>query len=82
MEDALRLRLSFSTTDLTIVDWNAALLYDPEPEKPELLEFANVQLLELRHLDAELDQVVDQAYDSLAEAERRWWRALRPPTSA
>ena len=83
VEDALRLRLSFSTTDLTIVDWNAALLFDPEPEETrELLEFANVQLLELRHLDAELDQVLDQAYDSLAGAERRWWRALRPPASA
>lgn len=83
VEDALRLRLSFSTTDLTIVDWNAALLYDPEPEETrELLEFANVQLLELRHLDGELDKVLDQAYDSLAEAERRWWRALRPPVSA
>jgi hypothetical protein len=82
-EDAVRLRVSFSTTDLTIVDWNAALLFDPEPEETrELLEFANVQLLELRHLDAELDQVVDQAYESLAEAERGGWRALRPPTSA
>ena len=82
-EDALRLRLSFGTTDLTIVDWNAAILYDPEPEETrELLEFANVQLLELRHLDEELDQVVDQAHDALAAAERKWWRMLRPPTAA
>jgi hypothetical protein len=81
-EDALRLRLSFGISDLTIVDWNAALLYDPEPEETrELLEFANVQLLELRHLDEELDQVVDQAYDALAEAERGGWRLLRPPTA-
>jgi len=81
-EDALRLRLSFGTTDLTIVDWNAALLYDPEPEETrELLEFANVQLLELRHLDEELDQVVDQAYDAIADAERGGLRMLRPPTA-
>ncbi len=83
VDDAIRLRLSFGTDDLTIVDWNAALVYDPEPEETRaLLEFANVQLLELRHLDGELDVVLDQAYDALARAERGGWRALRPPAGA
>jgi len=80
--DALRLRLSFSAGDVTIVDWNAALLYDPEPEETRfLLEFANVQLLELRHLDEELDRVLDQAYESLTHGERGWRRALRAPVA-
>lgn len=83
IEDALTLRLSFGPDDLTLVDWNASLVCDPEPEETRvLLEFANVQLLELRHLDGELDKVIDRAWDALARAERGWWRALRPPVSA
>lgn len=78
--DALRLRLSFATTDLTVIDWNAAILCDPAPEETRvLLEFANVQLLELRHLDLELDRVVDTAYEALARADRGVLRSLRPP---
>jgi hypothetical protein len=82
VDDALSLRLSFGPEDLTMVDWNASLVCDPEPEETRvLLEFANVQLLELRHLDGELDKVIDRAWESLARAERSWWRALRPPVS-
>ena len=82
VDDALNLRLSFGPEDLTMVDWNASLVCDPEPEETRvLLEFANVQLLELRHLDGELDKVIDRAWESLARAERGWWRTLRPPAS-
>jgi hypothetical protein len=81
--DALAERLSFSTTDLTIIDWNAALIIDREPgDTIDLLEFANVQLLELRHLDNQLDQALDRAYPTLAASERRLLRSLRPPTTA
>ena len=81
--EAVSKRLSFSTEDLTIIDWNAALIVDREPDDTRLLlEFANVQLLELRHLDAELDRAVDQAYAMLAQADRGWLRNLRPPNTA
>ncbi|HEX9755747.1 MAG TPA: hypothetical protein VGA42_08560 [Gemmatimonadales bacterium] len=82
VDDALRLRLSFGRSDLTLVDWNAAVIFDPEPEETRvLLEFANVQLLELRHLDAELDRALDEAYESLGRSERGWL-GMRPPASA
>jgi hypothetical protein len=81
VREALHHRLSFATTDVTIVDWNAAILYDPDPEETRvLLEFANVQLLQLRQLDQELDRAVDQAYEALARAERGPLHSLRPPT--
>lgn len=82
-EDAVRHQLSFGPGDLTVVDWNAALLHDPEPEDTEvLLEFANVQLLELRHLDLELDRSLDLAYDALSRTEGGLWRSVRPHAAA
>jgi hypothetical protein len=55
--DATTCRLSYSATDLTIVDWNAALVIDPKGEDVRsVLEFANVELLEMRHLDRTLDR--------------------------
>lgn len=69
--DALAARLSAGPSDLVVVDWNAALVYDPDPaETCAVLEFANVQLLEMRFLDAELDFALEQAYDTLGRAER------------
>ena len=81
--EAISQRLSFSPDDLTVIDWNASLIVDREPDDTRLLlEFANVQLLELRHLDAELDRAVDQVYPVLARADQGWLRSLRPPGAA
>jgi hypothetical protein len=64
MTDALSNRVSFGVHDVAIIDWNAALLWDKEPEDVQaVLEFANIQLLEMRFLDAELDRALDRAYE-------------------
>jgi hypothetical protein len=69
--DALAARLSAGASDLAIVDWNAALVYDPDPaETCAVLEFANVQLLEVRFLDEQLDVALEQAYDTLTRGAR------------
>jgi hypothetical protein len=81
--DALSHRIAFGRTDITLVDWNTAVVCDAEAEETRtLIEFANVQLLELRHLDAELDRILDRAYGAIVEAERGFLRTLRPPVSA
>ena len=50
--------------DLVLVDWNAALLLHERPESVRrVLELANVQLLEMRFLDAKLDASLHHAYD-------------------
>ncbi len=78
--EAIGQRLSFSPDDLTVIDWNASLIIDREPDDTRLLlEFANVQLLELRHLDIELDRAVDEVYTVLAHGDQGWFRSLRPP---
>jgi hypothetical protein len=67
VDDVIAARISFGTEDLTIVDWNAALLVDREGEDVRaVLDFANVELLEMRYLDQRLDRALDQAYDTLS----------------
>jgi hypothetical protein len=67
VEDALAVQLSYSTKDITLVDWNAALLVDSEGDDVRaLLDFANVELLEMRYVDQKLDRALDQAYETLS----------------
>jgi hypothetical protein len=71
VDDALAVQLSYSARDVTIVDWNAALLIDSEGDDVRaLLEFANVELLEMRYVDQKLDRALDQAYETLSK--RTW----------
>jgi len=67
VDDALGAKISFGVEDLTIVDWNAALLVDREGEDVRaVLDFANVELLEMRYLDQRLDRALDEAYETLS----------------
>jgi hypothetical protein len=65
--EALRQRFSYFADDLTIVQWDAAVIYD-RPESADaiadILEFANSQLVELRTYDALLDRELDNIYAS------------------
>lgn len=74
--DALGGRVSFGARDVALVDWNAALLVDDEPDDVlAVLEFANLQLLEMRFLDAQLDTALDGAYEA-SNSSRGWWNPL------
>lgn len=75
VEEALAVRVSYGLDDVAIVDWNAALLVDREGDDVRaVLEFANVELLEMRYVDQKLDRALDQAYETLS---RRSWGLLR-----
>src|SRR3970282_1519951 len=68
VEDALSARVSYGVDDITIVDWNGALIIDREGEDVlAVLEYANVELLEMRYLDQKLDRALDQAFGSLSK---------------
>jgi hypothetical protein len=70
--DALATRVSFGREDVAVIDWSAALLVDREPDDVRsVLEFANLQLLEVRILDAALDRALDLAYEVVSSARRR-----------
>jgi hypothetical protein len=66
VEDALSARISYGPDDLALVDWNGALVFGPGAEDVvSVLEFANVQLLELRFLDDQLDRALDRAWEGM-----------------
>jgi hypothetical protein len=75
--NATEVRISFGPSDMTIVDWDAAFVVDPDPEDVRaVLEFANVQLLEMRWLDLQLDDAIERSYHLLAR--RKGWRGFLP----
>ena len=67
LADTLRNPLSYSARDLILIDWNAAFIHDTdETDALNVLEFANIQLLELRFFDALLDQRIEEETFDLA----------------
>jgi hypothetical protein len=82
VEDVLGCRLGYGPTDESVIGWNSAFLFDPEGDDAlAVLEFATVELLEMRFLDDRLDAALDQSYETLRQHGRRggWMRALRSP---
>jgi hypothetical protein len=66
VEDAISARISYGQDDLTLVDWNAALVFDEDAEDAcSVLEYANTQLLEMRLLDGKLDRSLDRCYEAV-----------------
>ncbi|MHB8148052.1 MAG: hypothetical protein ACYDGM_12440 [Vulcanimicrobiaceae bacterium] len=64
-DETLRVRFSYFTDDLTIVQWDTAFVFDRRESSDaiqDILEFANSQLLELRTYDAQLDRELDVIY--------------------
>jgi hypothetical protein len=61
--DALSHRVSYAHTDAALIDFNGAILFDDDAaDSIAILEFANVELLEMRHLDDRLDMSLADAY--------------------
>lgn len=61
--DATSAPISYGPRDLVVVDWAAAVVVDAEPAATlAVLELANVQLAELKHLDGELDRGLDAVW--------------------
>jgi len=74
VDEVLRLRRSFETTDAVVIDWDAALVVNLGGSAEDVLfvlELANLQLEEFRWMDRVLDRYLDQAYEDLVR--RRWW---------
>jgi hypothetical protein len=75
--DATACRISFGPDDLALIDWEAAILFDRDADDVrDVLEFANVELLEMRYLDQQLDDALDRAYEALSR--QTWWRMMIP----
>ncbi len=65
--DCVSASVSYGPSDRAVIDWNATMLIDEAPESSlDVLEFANVELLEFRALDAQLDAALEEAWGSVS----------------
>ena len=73
IDDALKNPLSYRRDDLVLIDWNSAFIFDPDAsyDVPDVIEFALIQLLELRFYDHMLDRIIDDAYDKITPVRYR-----------
>jgi hypothetical protein len=83
--EVLQSRISYYATDLAVIGWNAAFLYDTTAGAEtaiQLLEYANSQLLEFRHYDELLTRELEQVYVKLEDGTGMLarWRLARSAT--
>lgn len=84
--EVLHSQISYYAHDLTVIGWNAAFVYDTPlgaQTAIQLLEYANSQLLEFRHYDELLSEILDGVYDMLGVKTGRFgrWRMARRATN-
>jgi hypothetical protein len=77
VREACRQHLRYAPEDLFLADWAAAVLVENDCEETlHAIEFANLQLVELRHIDNRLDKTLTRAY-ALTQARPRSWVPFR-----
>ncbi len=70
-DEVLRTAVTYTPRDLVVTDWNVALVYDEDyTDALDVLELLNVQLLELRFLDAMLDRRIGALYEYVGRPRR------------
>lgn len=70
VREVLQSQVSYYSGDVAVIGWNAAFLYDSTAGAEtsiQLLEYANSQLLEFRHYDELLTDILASVYDLLAQ---------------
>ncbi len=81
VRDAMSHQISFGKDDVAIVDWNASLVVGHDSEDVlTVLEFANVQLLEMRFLDQRLDEALALAYSRLSKRSKKRFALYSDPS--
>jgi hypothetical protein len=77
IREATRLSLSYTPGDLVVLDWAAGFVADNEcADTLQVIEFANIQLLEFRHIDDRLDDRLEAAYRLIRPERVSRWRFL------
>ena len=76
VREATRRSLSYAPDDLVVLDWAAGFVADRDcAETLQVIEFANVQLLEFRHIDDRLDDRLEATYRLIRPERRPRWPA-------
>jgi len=83
--EILQSRISYYPSDLAVIGWNAAFIYDTQAGAEtaiQLLQYANSQLLEFRHYDELLTKELANVYDFLEVGGTGWWSRWRTAKAA
>ena len=83
--EILQSRISYYPSDLAVIGWNAAFIYDTQAGAEtaiQLLEYANSQLLEFRHYDDLLTTELENVYDFLEKGGTGTWARWRTARAA
>jgi len=84
-QEILSSRISYYPSDLAVIGWNAAFLYDTPAGAEtaiQLLQYANSQLLEFRHYDEFLTRELENVYDFLEAGGTGLWSRWRTARAA
>jgi hypothetical protein len=84
-QEILQSRMSYYPTDLAVIGWNAAFIYDTPAGAEtaiQLLQYANSQLLEFRHYDDLLTRELEGVYDFLETGKTGLWSRWRTARAA
>jgi hypothetical protein len=67
--EATRFAFSYTQADLCVLDWNTAVVVEPDGSRdiPDVLEFATAQLLEFRFYDDLVDEEMESLYAILGK---------------
>jgi hypothetical protein len=77
--EIVRAPIRYFENDLFLAEWNAAFVYDPKfKDTAEVLEFLNVQVLELRFFDHLLHEAIEGVSEELLPR-RRLFHILHDP---
>jgi hypothetical protein len=84
-QEILQSRISYYPSDLAVIGWNAAFIYDTTVGAEtaiQLLQYANSQLLEFRHYDELLTKELEKVYDFLDAGRTGLWSRWRTARAA
>lgn len=71
IRESLNTRTSYGLHDCAIIDWNGALFFGENVDDVRaVLEFCNVEFLEMRFLDEQLDDHLEKAYAVLTTGKK------------
>ncbi|MDD5761135.1 MAG: hypothetical protein PHP88_01310 [bacterium] len=79
ISEIVRTPIRYFDNDLFLAEWNVAFVYDPKfQDTVEVLEFLNVQVLELRFFDHLLHEAIEEVSEEL-RPRRRLFHVLHDP---
>lgn len=77
--EALSKAISYYERDVVLIDWNASIIYDSDyVDTLNVLELMNVELLEARYMDAQLDKRIKN-YEKVSQKQPAWFMPLSIP---